>query len=260
MKLTLLFLFSSILNAQNEATAELLQQDMKAAREHVERLESSVPNFICNEQIVLRVFSKQKLKKETRAESMLTTIRVTKGNQVRFDESRTQMRIDGKPSDMNRVAEPFAWGDGPAYSALHYLFASETGATCMEHKLMGPVKLDGRDAILLETSAPHDIRSDERCSDLRSESADRIWLDPQTMNVIRVESHDPPVTIEPDDELTLTVEYAPVSFDGTEYWLPSHFTSRLDFPGTTRHLQYEAFFTDYHKYGAESTFHIDPDQ
>ena len=40
MKLTLLFLFSSILNAQNEATAELLQQDMKAAREHVERLEN----------------------------------------------------------------------------------------------------------------------------------------------------------------------------------------------------------------------------
>jgi hypothetical protein len=260
MKLTLLLLLSSILNAQNEVPAELLQQDMKAAREHIERLETSVPNFVCNERIVSRMFSKEKLKKETRAEAVLTTTRVTRGNRVNFDETRAQMRINGRPTKATQISAPFVWDNGPAYGALHYIFASGTGAACMEHKLLGPVKLNGNDAVLIETSAIPDLRGNERCDALRSDSADRIWLDAKTLNVIRVESHNPPATITPDEELTLTVEYAPVTFDGAEYWLPSHFISRLDFPGSPRHLQYEAFFTDYHKYGAESTFHVDPDQ
>jgi len=248
--------FVFILNAQEQE----LQHAMDAAREHVERLETSVPNFICNEQIISSFFMASKLKKETRAQSVLTTTRSVKGGHGTFTETRANMRINGKPSGKNEISGPFVWQGGPAYGDLHFLFNSELGSICLDHKLIGPVKLDGKDALLIETHAPPLIENDHDCHDLRSDSSDRIWLEPKTFNVMRVESHDPPATQIPGTDLTLTVDYAPVSFDGTEYWLPSHFISHLDFPGTPRHMQYEAFFTDYHKYGAESSFHVDPNQ
>jgi len=255
-----LALFARILDAQDAPNPVLqLQHAMEAARGHVERLESSVPDFICSEQIVSQFFMDDKLKKETRAQSVLTTTRSIKGGHGTFTETRAEMRINGKPSKRNEISGPFVWQGGPAYGDLHFLFNSEIGATCLDHRLVGPVKLDGKDALMIETSASENIQNDRECSDLRADSADRIWLDLKTLNVMRVESHDPPATRIPGADLTLTVDYAPVSFDGAEYWLPSHFISRLDFPGTPRHLQYEAFFRDYHKYGAESSFHIDPE-
>jgi hypothetical protein len=254
MKFVSLALLAFTLHAQE------LEHAMEAAKAHVERLETSVPNFICNEQIISQFFMANKLKKETRAQDVLTTTRsITEGRGI-FTETRAGMRINGKKTDKNEISGPFVWQGGPAYGDLHFLFNSELGAICLDHKLVGPVKLDGKDALLIETHAPEMVENDHDCHDLHSDSADRIWLDAKTFNVMRVESHDPPATPIPGADLTLTVDYLPVSFDGTEYWLPSHFISRLDFPGTPRHMQYEAFFSDYHKFGAESSFHVDPDQ
>jgi hypothetical protein len=237
---------------------QILQHAMEVARAHVERLETSVPNFICNEQIVSQFFMADKLKKETKAQSVLTTTRSMSEGRGIFTETRAEMRINGKLTKKNEISGPFVWQGGPAYGDLHVLFNSELGAICLDHKLGGRVRLDGKDALMIETHAPDTIENDQDCSAFHSDSADKIWLEPKTLNVIRVESHDPPATRIPGADLTLTVDYAPVSFDGQEYWLPSHFISRLDFPGTPRHLQYEAFFSEYHKFGAESSFHIDP--
>ncbi len=250
-----LFLAGIILGQDNE-----LQRYMEGARAHVQRLESSVPNFVCDEQIISRAYDKQKVRKETRAEAVLTTTRSVKEGHGTFAETRAQMRINGKPSAKNEISGPFVWSGGPAYGDLHFLFNSTLGAKCLNHTLVGPVKLGNKDALLIETHAPENVEYDDACSDLRPDSADRIWIDPTTLNVMRVESHDPPATRIPGTDLTLTVEYAAVSFDGQEYWLPSHFISRLDFPGTPRYMQYEAFFSNYHKYTAESSFHVDPDQ
>jgi hypothetical protein len=258
-KIILLFiaLVCPICAQDQEAT---LRQALETARTRVERLESSVPNFICNEEIISQLFMDEKLKKETRAQSLLTTTRGEKEGHGTFTETRAEMRINGKPTKKNEIAGPFVWQGGPAYGDLHFLFNSELGAICLDHELIGRVKLDGKEALLIESHAPKTIENDHDCRDLRADSSDRIWLDLKTLNVMRVESHDPPATRIPGTDLTLTVDYAAVSFDGAEYWLPSHFISRLDFPGTPRHLQYEAFFSDYHKYVAESSFHVDPDQ
>jgi hypothetical protein len=225
---------------------------------YVERLETSVPNFICNERIVSQMYSNTKVKKETRAQAVLTTTRSIKDGRGTFTESRAEMSINGKPSKRNEIDGPFVWQGGPAYGDLHFLFNSDHGEECRTYRLGGRVKLDGRDALLMQVHALAGLP--DTCHDLPADSADEIWLEPQSLNVIRIESHDPPATRIPGADLTLTVDYAPVVFDGAEYWLPSHFISRLDFPGTPKHFQYEAFFADYHKYGAESVIHIDSNQ
>jgi hypothetical protein len=234
-----------------------VEHAMQVARTHVERLEDSVPNFVCSERIVSSLFENGKLKRETRAESVLTTTRSVKEGRGIFSESRADMRINGKRTRKNEISGPFVWQGGPAYGDLHFLFNSDVGAVCLDHTLVGRVKLDGKDALLIETQAALPADHEHDCRSLRADSADKIWLEPETLNVMRVESHDPPATRIPGADLTLTVEYAPVVFDGAEYWLPSHFVSRLDFPGTPQHLQYEAFFSEYHKYGAESVIKME---
>ena len=245
--------------AQDIAESTEVEHAMQAAHAHVERLENSVPNFICSEQIRSSLFLDNKLKQETRAQAVLTTTRSVKEGRGLFTETRADMRINGKASKKNRISGPFVWEGGPAYGDLHFLFNSEMGSSCLSHSFLGTVKLDGKDALLIETKLPQATAVSHVCQELRPDISNRIWIEPKTLNVMRIESRNPPVKPAPESDLTLIVDYSPVSFDGAEYWLPSHFISRLDVPYTSRHLQYEAFFADYHKYGAESSFHVEPD-
>jgi hypothetical protein len=247
--------FSSVLLAQDPTPS--LEQVLNAVRARVERLETSVPNFICKEQVDSRLYIDHKVRKETKARCVLTTTRTKSQHRNLFTESRADMTINGKRSKRNEIAGPFVWHGGPAYGDLHFLFDSDRGAICLDRRLHGLVKLGERDALFLQTDASPEVGRNADCGALHEDSTDNIWLDPKTLNVIRIESHNPPATRIPGADLTLTVDYAPVVFDGEEYWLPSHFISRLDFPGTTQYLLYEAFFSDYHKFGVDSVIHID---
>jgi hypothetical protein len=235
-----------------------IEHVLDVVREHVQRLETSVPNFICKEQIISRFYSGNKVKKETQARSVLTTTRSIKEGHGTFAEARAEMNINGKPSKRNEISGPFVWKGGPAYGDLHYLFNSRHGAECRTYQLVGRAKLDGKDTLMMQAQAA--AGQQDVCGDLPADSSDKIWLDPESLNVIRIESFDPPTSSDSSvagAHLTLTVDYAPVIFDAAEYWLPAHFISRLDLPEKSRHFQYEAYFTDYHKYGAESVIHID---
>lgn len=233
---------------------------LEIVRGHVERLETSVPNFICDEQIVSRLYLNQKVKKETRAQAVLTTTRTVEGGT--FTESRAEMRINGKPTKRTDISGPFVWKGGPAYADLHYLFNSPHASECRSYQLTGGVKLESKDTLFLQAHA--NPGQGEMCRDLPETSVDKVWLEPASLNVLRIESVNPPTTRDSDPldggTLTLMVEYAPVVFDNAEYWLPSHFISRIDYVGSPRHYVYESFFSNYHKYGAESVIHIDPNQ
>ena len=235
-----------------------LAHAMAALRDYVDRLETSVPNFVCHERIVSSLYLKDKLRRQTKAESTLTTTHIKKEDRNDFAEARAEMTINGKRTKRNQIDGPFVWSGGPAYGDLHILFNSNRGELCMDRRLTGQVKLDDKDALLIETHPSPAVGTDENCHLWQVSSNDKIWLDPQTLNVMRIESFNPPARRVPGANLTLTVDYQPVTFDGVEYWLPSHFISRLDFLYEQKYLQYEAWFTDYHKYGAESVIHIDP--
>jgi hypothetical protein len=169
------------------------------------------------------------------------------------------MVINGKHSKRNDISGPFVW-HSPAYSDLHLLFNSDYGLDCLEWRMGGPVKLGDKDALLVLNNASPQGLKEGGCGAVRENSTDHIWLDAKTLNVMRIESRNPPATPVPGADLMLTVDYAPVVFDGEEYWLPSHITSRLDSRESTQYLRYEAFFTDYHKFGVDSVIHIDPIQ
>jgi hypothetical protein len=237
-----------------------LNKALQVVREHVQRLETSVPNFICDERIISQLYDKGKLRKETKAQAVLTTTRSNNEHRSLFRETRAEMTINGKRTKRNEIPGPFVWHGGPAYGDLHFLFNSDLAGVCLDRHLIGPVKLGDKDALLIETSASAEVSTNEDCSDLRPDSADKIWLDVKTLNVMRIESHNPPTTRIPGADLTLTVDYVPVIFDGEEYWLPSHFTSRLDLRFIPQYLIYEAFFTNYHKFGVNSIVRIDPVQ
>ncbi len=237
-----------------------LQQALNEVHAHVERLETSVPNFICKERIISQLYRDGKLKKETNAQCVLTTIRTRNEHRNMFSETRADMVINGKRSRRNEITGPFVWHSSPAYSDLHLLFNSEFAILCLDRRLGGLVKLGDKEALFLQANVSPEAEKHDGCGALQDDSTDDIWLDAKTLNVMRIESRNPPATRVRGADLTLTVDYAPVVFDGEEYWLPSHLASRLDFNSSTQNLRYEAFYNDYHKFGADSVIHIDPVQ
>lgn len=258
-RLFLLVSIARVVIAQSSAPS--VAHVLDVVRQQVERLETTVPDFICDEQIVSRFYKGTKVKKEARAQSVLTTKHEVAGADM-FSETRADMRINGKPSKRDQFKGPFVWKGGPAYADLHYLFNSPHAADCRSYRLTAGVKLGDRDTIQL------DIRTNPgnggACRDIPPKSADKVWLDPESLHILRIESVNPPTTSDSDSledaSLSLIVEYAPVTFDGAEYWLPNHFISRIDSASSPQHWEYESFFSNYHKYGAQSVFHVDLDQ
>ncbi len=237
-----------------------LHEALQAAREHVQRLETSVPDFICDERIVSENYEHGKLTRQTRAQAILTTLRMPEERPELFKEERADMVINGKHTKRNEISGPFVWHGGPAYGDLHFLFNSDQSAVCLDRRLVGPAKLGEKDVLLIETHASSEVGRNKDCFGLHPDSADKIWLDAATFNVMRIESYNPKTTPIPGAHLSLTVDYQPVVFDGEEYWLPSHFISRLDLENTPQHQIYEAFYTRYRKFGVNTIVRIQPVQ
>lgn len=81
----------------------------------------------------------------------------------------------------------------------------------------------------------------------------RIFVDPQTFNVLRINSTlDIPVGF-PIVLADRMIEYKPILIAKKEYLLPSH--SEVHMQDNTRSYVNEVDFKDYHKFGAESTIH-----
>lgn len=235
-----------------------LHQVLQTVREHVQRLETSVPDFICDERLVSQNYENGKLTRQTKAQAVLTTIRLPEGQRELFKEERADMIINGKPSKRREIAGPFVWHGGPAYGVLHFLFNSDAAAICLDRRLIGPAKTNGKDALLMETSATAEVGKNEACDGLRPNSRDSIWLDPKDLNILRIESFNPKTSPIPDSSLLLIVDYQPVSFEGEEYWLPSHFMSRLDIEAAAQFQIYQATYTHYRKFGVNTVVRISP--
>ena len=208
---------------------------------NLDSYQRSIPNFLAEEHMessesstavqISRRGPSLSSNRETIAESTFRLKRKVDlaSNTFTFEESRDFTTIDGHPAKGRSISTPVmlvgAFSGGLA-------FVSEVERECMTYTLEPPKP--GKPIIVHYQSAPH-IAHPEICI-LPEETAGRVWIDPASMQIERIEVDVPRHLLTPirgdgrADAPSMThwhveVVFKPVVLNARTFWLPATIAS-----------------------------------
>lgn len=243
---------TAALLAQSSETKTLgIDEIVSRVQANVEKYNASLPDLICHERRISGELHKGKLKRTHQIDSELSLVRKKIPDaHGSFEESRTIKLIDGKISQTTHVKLPLGVTDA-IVNSLNSDFGVER-AKCYSYSFLGTEKLHEQAVFVIGFTEPLDISPlSSRCQHTPGATG-KAWIDAESMQVLRTERRDPD---RPDLEhatVTWSVEYSPVSFGGTPFWVPKTVSSDLRFPNKPEVLQYRAEYSNYHKFGVTS--------
>ncbi len=213
-----------------------------------------VPNFFCHEHVVSSMTYAKK-HPSTVTDSVFRVVRSPSGD---LTESHEIQAINGTPAKGEQVRGP-AIVSGVFTGSLDTVSLSQNA--CMSYTLQ-PIDPEhpNQPYVIQFTTLPN-ARQHPGCA-LKEEGSGRVLVDPNTMQVTRLELRAPNHVINSAETglWQVSIDYAPVSFVGKTFWMPSTVTSSA-VPGgdyTSAVYSFSARYSDYHK--LEVTSHIVPVQ
>jgi hypothetical protein len=213
-----------------------------------------VPNFFCHEHVVSSMTYAKK-HPTTVTDSVFRVVRSPAGD---LTESHEIQAINGTPAKGEQVRGP-AIVSGVFTGSLDTVSLSQNA--CMSYTLQ-PIDPEhpNQPYIIQFTTLPNAQRQ-PNCA-LKEEGSGRVLVDPTTMQVTRLELRAPNHMINSAERgiWQVSIDYAPVSFVGKTFWMPSTVTSTA-FPNDAYSpvvYSFSARYSDYHK--LEVTSHIVPIQ
>jgi hypothetical protein len=240
--------FHSVL-AQQVATPTL-DEILLRLENNLDHYDKQVPNFFCNEHVVSSLMYGKK-HQSTITDSFF---RVTHTLSGALTESHEIKAVNGSAASGERVGGPttlsgvFSWG----LDAV-----SLRQKACMSYTLQ-PIQPGHSDEpyVIQFTTLPNMKRRSE-CV-LKEEGSGRVFIDPATMQVTRMELMAPHHAISPGEvgAWKISINYAPVSFAEQTFWMPTTITSTAT-PSDVyvpTFYSFSARYSDYHK--LEVTSHI----
>jgi hypothetical protein len=235
--------------AQQAATLTL-DEILLRLEGNLSHYDKQVPNFFCNEHVVSSLTYGQK-RQSTVTDSVFRVTRALSGT---LAESREIKAVNGTPANVERVGGPVSLSG--VFSGGLYAVSLRQKA-CMNYVLQ-PIQSghSGEPYVIQFTTLPNTkLRSE--CV-LKEEGSGRVFVDPATTQVTRMELMAPHHAINPGEAgvWNLSIDYAPVSFVGQTFWMPAMITSTAtpsEFYVPTVY-SFSARYSDYHK--LEVTSHI----
>ncbi len=224
-----------------------------------------LPSLYCDEQIHSSQMAPDERDQNTTADSVFRVKRVPRPDHTTaLVESREIQYVDGKPATSQNL-------DGPSLQngAFEGGFAvvSLNQRRCMSYALQ-KVNRD-------RPTEPYVVRfatvlTRENTADclLQENSRGRVFIDPASMQITRLEITTPRHTIIPGNNFEppvigrrdLTVDYASVLLGGETFWMPSTITMRSSNAAGTFHARVWSFRATYRNYHRlEVTSRIVPD-
>jgi hypothetical protein len=223
---------------------------------------TSVPSFFCDEHVVsLRVYG---YSRERTVTDSTFRLRRTPHELV---ESRMVKTVNGVPAEGERL-------NGPAIVAGVFSGGLDTvspgQSSCMSYQLEPGAREKPDDPYVVDFTS-RDDGSRAGCV-LHEEGSGRVFIDPSSMQVTRMELTAPHHTIIPagrlDDgilipavtgEWKIRIDYSPVKLDGRMFWLPTTIVSTATSRGDENVVwSFDAKYGNYHKLEVRSR--IVPDQ
>jgi hypothetical protein len=240
--------FPSVLAQQ--AVPPTLDEILLRLENNLDRYDKQVPNFFCNEHVVSSLIYGQK-HQSTVTDSVF---RVTRTVSRALSESHEIKAVNGTALNGERVGGPVTLS-GVFSGGLDAVSLRQKA--CMSYTLE-PIQPGHSDEpyVIQFATLPNTKRRSE-CV-LKEEGTGRVFIDPTTTQVTQMELMAPHHAINSGEAgaWKISINYAPVSFAGQIFWMPSTITSTAtpsDVYVPTVY-SFSARYSDYHK--LEVTSHI----
>ncbi|PYP93310.1 MAG: hypothetical protein DMG65_01355 [Candidatus Angelobacter sp. Gp1-AA117] len=247
------FYFFALCSAKTTPT---LDEILLRVQEHVKEFEFSLPDFVCNETITSKEILRGQVAHKTIIDSVFSGRQNNDGGtQQPFTEARTIRMIDGRPAGKDeQLKAPVLFGGG--FSSILDATFSDKKAQYHNYKLIGTEKLNGRPTLVIEFATKKDqteLLFEFLGRKFISKDVGKAWLDPETLNVIRLERRYlnlPPL----DGVLAVSVDFAKIEINGKTFWMPRTVRVEQSQPGAKKpvSIQYIAEYSDYQKFNVSS--------
>ena len=225
-----------------------LEQVLERLQENFLEYVRSVPSLFCDE-VVQSEFGPANSGIEavhSRTESIFRLQRrILAARKLELVESRDLKRVDGKPVSSGSLAGPAilmgAFGTG--------LGVAGTAQTmCTKFRMHPLMTFFAPHRIVIEFESLPGSAENPVCSTRRSHG--RVFVDPETMRIRRIEMTTPNYEIVPKvmGEWVWSVDYDPVMLGGKPFWLPKTILSDATAYGlNSLSWTFEAKYSNYHK-------------
>lgn len=218
----------------------------------------NVPNFFCEEHVDSRLQQDGAAEMKTVTDSTFRLRRsTTAAGDWQFTESREIKTINKHAATGENIHGPAIFSG--AFTNAAAIVSLEL-AHCYDYTLMPDARLGKLPVLLVEFSTPETSLTDKSCPSTERESG-RAWIDPINFHLLRVEARIP--NHEAVDGIlalwTWEIEYAPVSFDSRQFWMPKTIASKAASNDNRAVWSFTASYRNYHKLTVTSHIITDVD-
>jgi hypothetical protein len=212
---------------------------------------STVPDFFADEHVVSEVKQEGARGIKTTTDSVFRLVRShAVGEAHIFTESREVKLVNKKPAKGEDLRGPAIFGG--AFSSGITVVSLEM-SRCFDYTLQPQGELDKAPALIVDYAFIPDMLNDDGCPGPEKESG-RAYIDPVNFRLLRVEATIP--RHKDNNGLTVlwrwSIDYAPVTFDNKQFWMPKTITSRADAFDASAIWNFTATYTNYHKLSVSS--------
>jgi hypothetical protein len=247
--------------AQQPAATAPAQPDLYETLKRLQDIywdyQSSVPSFFVDEHVVSVMKPEGGREVKTTTDSVFRLVRESKvGEGQTFTESREVRSINKKPAKGDKVQGPSVFTG--AFSSAAGVVSLEM-QRCFDYTMEPAAELNKAPALLINYAFKPDMLNDDGCPGPEKQSG-RAWFDPATLHLLRVEMVVPSHRDPRNGRMlwSWAVDYAPVSFDVKQLWMPKTITSRAEANDASGVWNYTATYTNYHKMTVSSRIITDP--
>jgi hypothetical protein len=246
-------LLTSALNATppQPPTMDQILQQLEA---NLNRYDTHIPSFFSDEHIVSQVTPGTR-DQNTVTDSVFRLKRAVHPDHTStLDESREVKTVNGHPAQSQELAGPDILS-GAFEGGLAVVSLSQSA--CTNYTLDRSKRKDPTTPYIIHFASVLTSHDSTTCL-LDEKSKGRVFLDPVTMQITRMELTTPHHTIIPGDAWSspitgpriLAVDYVPVVLGGETFWMPSTITSRSTTAAGTFHQiawYFKATYRNFHK-------------
>lgn len=230
ISLAVLLGFSPTLHAK-QARKPSLEGILQRLEANLNHYDTAVPSLFCDEHVISRMEQPGPLPQDVITDSIFRLSRIRKPDHTTtLVESREIQRVDGKPATSQNM-------DGPSLLSGAFEGAqavvSINQSACMNYELLGTNGDSPNQPYIIRFATVLNPRNSTNCI-LQEQSTGRVFIDPASMHVTRLELTTPRHAIIPGDAWTppvigkrvVTIDYASVLLGNQTFWMPSAITMR----------------------------------
>jgi hypothetical protein len=198
-----------------------VDQVLDRVQANVAEFEASLPDFICSERISSRKVVDGMVRRETVTDSDFVGLQRKSGPHL-FTETRKIVRINGKPvANGEDLIGSFLFGGG--FSSILIITFAPKNIPYHNYRVAGTELLEGRTALLIEFTTKDDqteLRFDFNGKALIQRDTGKAWIDPESMQVLRLERRFLNVQPKSAETITAVVDYTRVAIGEKSFWMP----------------------------------------